>query len=186
MREFVLYSRLGRTTPEFRNLHDAGRLDIVYECTVGSLFLSHAIRKDTIFHAILNGPPRPPLHLQMEGSFLHDVRTDQETWTQILRNVLAGRTHPGITLTKDSYENLIKGKANEKRILVLEEGGPNLSPSNLDENSVFVLGDHVGLPKTVEKFTLRFSDKVSLGKRAYLASSCITILNYLIDQKTSA
>jgi len=28
--EFILYSRLGRTDPNWTNLHDAGRLDIVY------------------------------------------------------------------------------------------------------------------------------------------------------------
>ena len=81
MREFILYSRLGRTDAKWESLHDAGRLDIVYECAVASLFLSHAIRKDTVFHAILNGPPQPPLHLRVEGLTLHDVRTDVGTWT---------------------------------------------------------------------------------------------------------
>ncbi|MBS7281506.1 MAG: tRNA (pseudouridine(54)-N(1))-methyltransferase TrmY, partial [Candidatus Freyarchaeota archaeon] len=66
MHEFILYSRMGRTAPEFTNLHDAGRLDIVYECAVASLFLSHAIRKNIVFHTILNGPPNPPLHLKIE------------------------------------------------------------------------------------------------------------------------
>jgi tRNA pseudouridine-54 N-methylase len=81
-------------------LHDAGRLDIVYECAVASLFLSHAIRKNVIFHAILNSPPNPPLHLKIEGATLHDVRTDQETWRKILKKVLAGKAHPGISLSK--------------------------------------------------------------------------------------
>ncbi len=186
MREFIVYSRFGRTAPDFRNLHDAGRLDIVYDCAVASLFMSHAIRKDTIFHAILNGPPKPPLHLQINGPTLHDVRVDQETWTQILRRQLESKNHPGITLTKDNYENLIKTKADKKDIFVLEEGGTDVSQANVSENSIFVLGDHVGLPKIVERFTLRYGSKVSLGKKAYLASSCITILNYLVDRKASS
>ena len=43
------------------------------------------------------------------------------------------------------------------------------------------LGDHVGLPKKAETFALRFGEKISLGKQPYLAASCITVINYLLD-----
>ena len=182
MREFILYSRLGRTDTNWTNLHDAGRLDIVYECAVASLFLSHAIRKNVTFHTILNGPPTPPLHLKIEGATLHDVRTDQETWKQILKKVLSGKPHPGITTHKTSFEALIKAKANEAQIYVLEEGGKPISKIVISDKPVFVLGDHVGLPKKAEGFALRYGEKISLGKQPYLAASCITVLNYLLDK----
>ena len=182
MREFILYSRLGRTDTNWTNLHDAGRLDIVYECAVASLFLSHAIRKNVTFHTILNGPPTPPLHLKIEGATLHDVRTDQETWKQILKKVLSGKPHPGITTHKTSFEALIKAKANEAQIYVLEEGGKPISKIAISDKPVFVLGDHVGLPKKAEGFALRYGEKISLGKQPYLAASCIIILNYLLDK----
>lgn len=182
MREFVLYSRLGRTDSNWTNLHDAGRLDIVYECTVASLFLSHGIRKNVTFHAILNGPLNPPLHLKIDGETLHDVRTDQETWKQILKKVLSGKPHPGITTEKTSFEALIKTKANEAKIYVLEEGGKPISEIDISDKPVFVLGDHVGLPKKAEGFALRYGEKISLGKQPYLAASCITVLNYLLDK----
>ena len=185
MREFILYSRLGRTDSNFTNLHDAGRLDIVYECAVASLFLSHGIRKDTIFHPVLSGPPKPPLHLRIEGATLYDVRTDQQTWQQILKKILSGKTHPGITADKTSFEGLLKAKAKESQIYVLEESGKPVSEIKLGANPVFVLGDHVGLPKKVEGFALRYGEKVSLGKTPYLAASCITILNYLLDTEAS-
>jgi len=182
LREFVLYSRLGRTDSNWTNLHDAGRLDIVYECTVASLFLSHGIRKNVTFHAILNGPLNPPLHLKIDGETLHDVRTDQETWKQILKKVLSGKPHPGITTEKTSFEALIKTKANEAKIYVLEEGGKPISEIDISDKPVFVLGDHVGLPKKAEGFALRYGEKISLGKQPYLAASCITVLNYLLDK----
>jgi tRNA (pseudouridine54-N1)-methyltransferase len=183
LREFILYSRLGRTDSNFTSLHDAGRLDIVYECAVASLFLSHGIRKNVTFHAILSGPPHPPLHAKVDGATLHDVRTDQKTWEQILKKVLSGKTHPGITTGRTSFETLIKIKANESPIYVLEEGGKDISKATIGENPIFVLGDHVGLPKKVEDFALRYGEKISLGKQPYLAASCITVLNYLLDVK---
>jgi len=183
LREFILYSRLGRTDSNWTNLHDAGRLDIVYECTVATLFLSHAIRKNVVFHTILNGPTNPPQHLKIEGETLHDVRTDQQTWQKILKKVLSGKTHPGISLSKTSFEALLKTKAKQAQIYVLEEGGKDISKIEISEKPVFVLGDHVGLPKKVEGYALRYGEKISLGKTPYLAATCITIINYLLDKK---
>ena len=182
--EFILFSRSGRTDTAFKNLHDAGRLDVVYECIVASLFLSHGLRRNVTFHAILNGPPNPPLHIQINGETLYDVRTDIDTWQRIMRKVIAGNNHPGISRGKTSFEALINSKAENHTVYVLEEGGKNIADVELAGNALFVLGDHVGLPKKAEKFALRFGTKVSLGRQPYLAASCITVLNYLLDRQS--
>jgi len=181
--EFILFSRLGKTDSAFNNLHDAGRLDIVYECIVTSLFLSHGLRRDVTFHAILNGPPHPPLHIQIDGNALYDVRTDVDTWQQILKKVIARKSHPGISVDKTSFEALLKAEAQTHHVYVLEEGGKNIAETELADNAIFVLGDHVGLPKKAEIFALRYGEKISLGKQPYLAASCITIINYLLDSQ---
>jgi tRNA (pseudouridine54-N1)-methyltransferase len=185
-RQFILFSRLGKTDAQFQNLHDAGRLDIAYECIVASLFLSHGIRRDVTFHAVLNGPPTPPLHVKIDGGKLYDVRTDVETWKQILRKVIAGKSHPGVTVDKASFEALLKSEAQTCQVYVLEEGGKKVAEMELADNAVFVLGDHVGLPRNVERFALRFGEKISLGKQPYLAASCITIINYLLDDRAKS
>lgn len=182
-REFILFSRQGRTNPDFSNLHDAGRLDVVYECIVAGLFLSHGIRKNTIIHAVLNGPPNPPLHIEINGERLYDVRTDLDTWQSILKKVLAGKQHPGITTSKTSFESLLKTKAETSSVYVLEESGKDVVHTEFATNSVFILGDHVGLPKKAEVYTLRYGEKISLGKQPYLAASCITVLNFLMDRQ---
>jgi len=186
LRQFILYSRLGRTNSDFADLHDAGRLDIVYECAVASLFLSHGLRRDVVFHAALNGPPRPPVHLRVEGASLRGIRTDQQAWEQVLRSVLSWKPHPGVSVRRLGFEELLKTFAGISPIYVLEEGGEDVSSFDLELDSVFVLGDHVGLPKRVEEFALRYGQKISLCKQPYLAASCITVLNYLLDRKQEA
>ena len=183
LREFILFSRIGQTDSNFHSLHDAGRLDIVHECIVSSLFLSHGLRRDVTFHAILNGPPKPPVHIQIDGSTLYDVRTDMDTWQGILKKILQDKTHPGITKDKTSFEALLKDKAQTQKVYVLEEDGKEINQIELSENSLFVLGDHVGLPKKAELFAQRFGEKISLGKTPYLAASCVTIINYTLDQR---
>jgi tRNA (pseudouridine54-N1)-methyltransferase len=106
-----------------------------------------------------------------------------DTWQNILKKVLAGKQHPGITIDKTSFESLLKAKAENSRVYILEEGGKDIAHVDLEVNSVFVLGDHVGLPKKAEVFALRYGEKISLGKQPYLAASCITILNYLLDRR---
>ena len=51
----------------------------------------------------------------------------------------------------------------------------------MSENNLFVIGDHIGLPKNDESFVLRYGTRLSLGKQKYLAASCIDIINYRID-----
>jgi tRNA (pseudouridine54-N1)-methyltransferase len=181
MREFILFSRTARTDSRFHNLREAGRMD-VYQSILMSLFRSHAMRRDVVFHAILNGPPNPPLELIVEGEKLRDVRTDENTWEGILRNVLSGREHPGISVRKNSLQNLVKEK---KKIFVLEESGESINTIDLGTDPVFVLGDQVGLPKKDEDFVLRYGKKVSIGEKAYLASACICIINYILDRRES-
>ncbi len=180
MREFILYSRTGRTDPRFQNLREAGRLDVVYQSILMALFRSHAMRRDVVFHAILGGPPAPPLELMVDGEKLRDARTDERTWEDILRKVLAGREHPGISVKKNSLQQLVKAKNN---IFVLEESGESIRTIDLGENPVFVLGDQVGLPRKDEEFILRYGKKVSIGEKAYLASACICIINYILDMR---
>jgi tRNA (pseudouridine54-N1)-methyltransferase len=95
--------------------------------------------------------------------------------------VIAGKSHPGIRADRTSFEALIKTEPQTRKVYVLEEGGKNIAETEIAENAVFVLGDHVGLPKKAETFVLRYGEKISLGKQPYLAASCITIINYLLD-----
>jgi tRNA (pseudouridine54-N1)-methyltransferase len=87
---------------------------------------------------------------------------------------------------KTSFEALLKAKAETAPIYILEEGGVDVDQTEFHENPVFVLGDHVGLPRKAEAFALRYGEKISLGKQPYLAASCISVLNYLLDRRVKS
>jgi len=180
--EFILLSRRGRTDGNFRSLREAGRLDVVYQCILFAFFTSGAIRRDVMFHTILGGPPRPPLQLTIDGRELRDVRTDERSWEEILRKVLSGGSHPGIHVRRESFQGLLRAMR-DRDIFVLEEKGLDIRNVDLGANPVFVLGDQVGLPKKDESFALRFGTKISIGKKPYLAATCIDVINYLLDSR---
>ena len=184
MRHFLLYHRQGHTSGNFKSLREAGRLDIVAHCLTSSFFLSHAFRRDVTLHICLTGPPSPPLYIKMESSKVHDVRCDEETWSEILKKVLNGLAHPGFTLEKKSFQEVVKELSKENTIYVLEEKGEILKKVKTKGDAVFIIGDQVGLPKKDESFALRYGKKLSLGKKVYLAADCITIINYILDQNS--
>ncbi|UCE96042.1 MAG: hypothetical protein JSV51_00025 [Candidatus Bathyarchaeota archaeon] len=174
----MLFSRRGRTDGDFYNLREGGRLDVVYQCLLLGLFTSGAIRRNVIFHTVLGGPPNPPIHLTVDGRTVRDIRTDERTWEKIIRKVLSGGIHQGISVEKESLQELVKKKAN---IFVFEEKGEDVWKVKFGRNPVFVLGDQVGLPRKDEKFILRFGRKISLGRKPYLAATCVDVINYLAD-----
>lgn len=178
MRKFILYSRRGKTDGAFDGLREAGRLDVVYQCLLLGLFTSGALRRDVVFHVVLGGPPHPPLRLTVDGATLRDVRTDERSWEKVLRTVLSGGKHPGINVERDSLQKLVREMQN---IFVLEEKGEDVWNMRFGENPVFVLGDQVGLPKKDEGFVLRRGRKISLGKKPYLAATCVDVINYIAD-----
>jgi tRNA (pseudouridine54-N1)-methyltransferase len=116
----------------------------------------------------------------VDGHFLRDVRTDERTWEEIFRKVLSRGSHPGISVSKRSLQEVVSERKN-RNLLVLEEKGEDVWKVKFGENPVFVLGDQVGLPKKDEKYVLRFGRKISLGKKPYLAATCVDLINYLAD-----
>ena len=181
MRRFILVSRTGRTDGDFTSLRLAGRLDVVYQCALMALFVSHGHRHDTVFTAVLGGPPRPPVAVAIDGATLHDVRTDEATWTEILKKVLAGGKHPGFTVTRESLQDVLRGTG---PAFVLHEKGEPVETVPIEGSPCFVLGDQVGLSRADESFVLRTGKKVSLGHRpSYLAASCVAALQYVLDRR---
>lgn len=158
---------------------------MVHQCAVMALFRSHAHRGDVVFHAILGGPPRPPVHLRIDGQNLRDTRTDERSWEAILRKVLEGGAHPGISVSRESLQEFVKRKHEEGcGIFVLEEKGRSIFDCTFSEPVLFVVGDHVGLPRKEEKFILRYAEKISLGKQRYLSASCVDIVNFFLDNQS--
>lgn len=180
MRRFILYSRTGQTAPFVGSLMGAGRLDIVYQCIFTSMFTSHAIRRDTEFHAFLYGSPMPPLHIIVDGKTIHDVRIDENTWEMLLNNLFAGNAHVGISSRKEGIETFSKSLS---ETYILSEKGEDIEKLDFKNPSFFV-GDNVGLPKKFEELLIKNgAKKVSVGKERYLAASTIDIVNYILDKK---
>jgi tRNA (pseudouridine54-N1)-methyltransferase len=190
MRQFILYARKAVTSPGF-SLDDlpgsGGRMDLVARCIANALWISHALRRDSCILVVASGSPHPPVVISFYGDSLRGVSPDERNIAAWIKLALANkRRNPGIRVRKISFQQLIEELAAEEGsfFYILHEKGRAISDAELEPDAVFILGDHLGLPRNEEKFVERFEhEKVSLGTTSYLASQCITLLHYELDKR---
>ncbi len=188
MRFFVLYAKKARTDSNFNlnDLQSAGRMDILCRCLISSLFLSYKLRENVCFYANLNGPPKPPVSLCFNTKKLKTIFISERKNAYLIKKVLSEKfdeswkeTKYGVMVSKKSFQSLIK-ELKDKPIYILYEKGKNIKEIKIKENPVFIVGDHKGIPNDILKYA---KYKISLGKKSYLASSCISIINWLCDME---
>ncbi|MGB2841705.1 MAG: tRNA (pseudouridine(54)-N(1))-methyltransferase TrmY [Halobacteriota archaeon] len=191
MKQFILYTNKAVTSPDF-SLDDlpgsGGRMDLVARCICNALWISHDLRRDSCIHVVACGSPNPPVVISFYGNMLRDVSPDERNIAAWIKKALAKkRKNPGISIRKLSFQQLVEELASEGNFFyILHEQGRDISEVKLKVDSVFVLGDHIGLPEKEEKFVAQFEhDKISLGTTSYLASQCVTVLHYELDKKST-
>jgi tRNA (pseudouridine54-N1)-methyltransferase len=183
MRTFVLYSR-GVTDSKFHldDLPGSGRLDLVCRCISSAIYTSYKMREDAKIYIVLNGPPNPPITICFTGK--SSFYTDERSIAQLIKSLLSQN------ITKDwkEFDTCLVARKSMQEVVgeldgdiyVMHEGSREVG--EISKNPIFVLGDNQGIPKNDEKFLLRRGEKISLGKESYLASACISVLNWLCDK----
>lgn len=183
MREFVYYSR---TSPAEVKDEKENRIDIVVRTIISAFFLSHTIRNDTILHIIFDGSE--PQHLELmpviKGKEGRDkIFLNKGKLKELLMDILKSydpeekvEVFPGYFIEKKGLSELLAEKKKENKIIVvLDKGGEDIRDFDLS-NSVFVIGDHKGLPG------VRADKTISVGSKDYFASHVVTIIHNELDR----
>jgi len=203
MRTFIYFSSKARTSGNWQDLMQAGRMDIVCHVIINAFFLSKKMRDDVILHLIFYGPPDPPKHLEMKpGKVIPETGVEagkeqldisKKDISGIIKKMLYKYKHgkkteiwTGFFIEKKNLFDLIKELREEGReIYILDKEGEDIRSLDTKklENAVFLLGDHEGLPKKELKRLKQECELISLGKKTYFASQIITILNNELDRR---
>ena len=191
MREFIYFSSKARTSGVWKDLMQAGRMDIVCNAVIHSFFISNAMRDDVILHLIFYGQPTPPRHIELT-SRAGEVISKKDIAGLIKRILFKYKedknteVFPGCFIEKKNLMGLIgELKSEGKKIYILDKGGKDvrdIATENLKE-AVFLLGDHEGLPKKELKRLKKEVGLVSLGKKTYFASQSLVILHNELDRR---
>lgn len=198
LRKFIVWEQGASTSPnvDTSRLADFGRLDIVCRCVSDAVFLSCAMRDDTLIHAVLDGPPNPPVTVTFDTRSMKDIAETEKSIGEVLRKALKSASgmktgekkevHPGVFVSRSGFEAAVKAEAAGSEVFYLSKKGIDIREAgiNLSKDILFVIGGHSGLPKNAEKFLMRFSPcMVSAGPRMVFSSQCITLVHNEIDRR---
>jgi tRNA (pseudouridine54-N1)-methyltransferase len=195
MREFIYFSSKASTTGNFDDsrLKEAGRMDIVCHFVINSFFVSNAIRPEVRLHLVFYGQPDPPRHIVLEINEKNKEFFSKKDVAGLIKKMLYKykkgqrvEVFDSCFIERKSFIDVInKLKEDGKVIYLLDKSGENLRDTPLDkDHSVFVLGDHEGIPKQEKKEIEKIAKKISLGNVMYFASQSLTILQNELDLRS--
>lgn len=188
MKHFIYFSKTGPTSGKFdmNNLSKAGRLDIAIHSLIQGLFLSHDFRKDVIFHLVFYGMPDPPKHIEVQVK--EDTPIRKKDVSKLIQKILykykpcvKNEAFPGCFVEKKSFLNLVGELSKDGEVFILDKRGKDIRKTKIKDNSVFIIGDHEGLPKKELKRLKQMATKISVGPKMYFASQVVAVLNNELD-----
>jgi len=65
----------------------------------------------------------------------------------------------------------------------LDKKGRDIRDAEIQDNCVFVLGDHEGMPKKELKRLKEIATPISIGPKTYFASQVVAIVNNELDRR---
>ena len=182
MRIYITYSETATTTPAFPRRGIAsrtGRLDVIARMLRASLWTPAGPRSDTVFIAVLEGPPQPPLALTFRGELIDCEMKYETDAVECIRKCMREELR-GCKKEKARLYDVLKSVG--VPIVLLSEDGEDISKVEVPKSVAFLLGSQHDLEVPPRIPIWR---KISIGPFSYLASHCISYLQYYLDLRAS-
>ena len=196
MRTFIIKANDAHTRADFK-LNDlpgtSGRIDLLCRVLNSAFLLSHGFRKNVRVWLLLYGPPSPPKAIRFEGSKLKvRLNPDERSTAKLIMKALkAGEdlkepgkeieVYHGLYVSNRTFEDVIRLTVKNSALYYLHEEGKPIDNVRFEKNVAFVLGDHKGLSGEDEAFLDGIAERVSVGRKSYLASHVVAYVNIFLD-----
>lgn len=190
MRHFVYFSKNAVTSGgalSKTDLMKAGRMDIAIHSFIQAIYLSNDYREDVKFHFVFYGMPDPPKHIEIQVT--RELGISKKDVGNLIKKILykykEGRKTevlPGCFVEKKPLLKIIEElEKNGAEVFILDKKGESLREAKIPNESVFVIGDHEGLPRKELKRLKKESTSISVGPKMYFASQVVSIINNELD-----
>ncbi|MBI2580049.1 MAG: tRNA (pseudouridine(54)-N(1))-methyltransferase TrmY [Candidatus Aenigmarchaeota archaeon] len=196
MREFILRARRASTHAAFslNDLLHAGNMNVVASAISNAIWVSGGIRKDVVFHAVLEGPPSGPKAVSFSSNEIKGLGYDERSIASYIQIAMQKspflelneetKVRRGIMVAKKSFERLVWERSRNSQVLVLDTSGADIRGTELKKNALFVFGDNIGLPEKTEKFFRNIPHiRLSLGPAMLFASHCPVLVHNEMDRR---
>ncbi len=197
MPEFIVRARAAPVSPKvFRASVGQGRgIEYLADILKAGLLLSQGHRIDSTVHLVLEKSADYSRVVTVDGSVLGTLAGLQEVHlldaiAEALEYSAGANKNErvvdarGLAVSTTSFEHWVKFKAEEKSAFMLRPDGDDIRSIELPDDAVFILSDHIPMPKKTFKSMVRQGVKpVSVGSYMLHTSHCIAVILNEMDRR---
>ena len=197
MRTFILRARKGTTRWEqIRSKVGAKEhFEIVAHTVMNAFFVSNDFRQDVEIYIVLDSSEDFPRTIKLSGGEgLSIAGFHEEAVLEVIENALKNSVGlqkdetrdiaAGVQISGFGFEKLVKNLLETRPVYLLDRKGENIRNTTLGLNPVFILSDHLPMPKNnIKSFKRHGLNLLSLGKKMLFASQCVVLIHYELDRE---
>lgn len=195
MRTFIIRARKGTTRWERvrSQIGTKEHFEVVTHSVINAFFISSDFRVDVEVYIVLDSSEDFPRTIKLSASEgLSISGFHEEAVIQLIEKALKNSfglqkdqiktVDKGITVHGFGFERLVSNLIQTRTLYLLDNKGEDIRNTKLESNPVFILSDHLVMPKkTISGLKRHGLKSISLGKKMLFASQCIVLLNHEMD-----
>lgn len=195
MPTFILRARKGKTRWDQLQPGDDAHTEIIAHAIINAFFISRGFRTDVTFHLVLDSSADFPRTITLSGAeglslpgfheqAVLDVIRDALRDSTALKKDETLKVAPGVKVSGFGFEKLLAQLMPTRQVYLLDPKGDDIMTTAMDEEAVFILSDHLALPKNIVKsLSRRGLRTISLGRQMLFASQCIVLIHAALARK---
>lgn len=197
MPEFVIRAHGASTDPQrfLASVGEGAHVEYLAQIIISTLMISKGHRDDTILHLVLEESADYSRCITLDGAHLGHLGGTTEAALLALIAAALGRaqglakeaqcvTPEGVRVQAISFERLVKHLQASHQVYLLDRRGEDIRSVQMAVDAVFVMTDHIPLPRKIGKSLIRQGAKaVSLGPVMLQASQCVNIVQNELDRR---
>jgi tRNA (pseudouridine54-N1)-methyltransferase len=197
MRIFVLRARKGtiRADKVFSQVGLREHFEIIAHTLANAFYFSNGMRTDVEVYVVLDSTPDFPRTLKFSSnnglSFpgFHEHAILEVVSSALARGNKVTKSgiqiiEPGIEICGFGFDTLMKGLQKDNPVYLLDKKGEDIRSINFEQQGVFLLSDHLPMPKnSIKGLERRGLIRLSLGRKMLFASQCVVLVHNELDRQ---
>ncbi len=196
MRTFIIRARKGTTRFERirSNIGAKDHFEVIAHSVINAFFISNGFREDVEVFVILESSEDFPRTIKLSGyEGLSIAGFHEDAVLELIEKALKNSQNlqkdetqsiaPGLQISGFGFEKCVKPLLEIRPVYLLDRKGTDIRKMNLGDDPVFILSDHLAMPKNSVKSLKRQGLKtISVGKKMLFASQCVVLINHELDR----
>lgn len=198
MRTFVIRARKGTVSADkvFSQVGSGAHFEIIAHTLMNAFYFSNGMRRDVEVYVVLDSAADFPRTIKFasneelsfpgfnEHAILQVVASTLEKGNRIQKGEMQ-KIAPGIQIFGYGFETLMQKLQDENTVYLLDKKGEDVRSVQFDTQGVFVLSDHLAMPKNnIKALERRGVKKISLGRKILFASQCVVLVHNELDRQS--